>query len=133
MTALKEAIKQLIATSDPADPRLEFLQRILNAPKPEREHPEMPPFTRKRESLMQLRPRHLEKVDRIARRAYYDRADMHEFLLQNYDRLFGILRRPRSKEVPMDAFRKSWMVDRLLDLVEARRDEYARERSSRSS
>jgi hypothetical protein len=53
-------------------------------------------------------------------------------MVMHYNSLFGSLR-PKSKETPMDAFRKSWMVSRLLDLAEGRRDEYARERSSRSS
>jgi hypothetical protein len=79
----------------------------------------------KRTSLMQLRYRHLEKIDRIARRPHFDRADMHDFLLENYDRLFGPLRRPKTKEVPSDQFRKSWMVGLLLDRVQARRDELA--------
>jgi hypothetical protein len=71
---------------------------------------------------MQLRPRHLDKVEHIAKREYHDRADIHEFLFENYDRLFGSLRHPKSKEVPSDQFRKSWMISSLLDIVEARRD-----------
>jgi hypothetical protein len=86
-------------------------------------HAKIPPIAKRRESLMQLRLRHLEKVDRVAKRANYNRADMHELLLTNYDRLFGPLRRPKTKEVPSDAFRKSWMIGNLLDIIEARRDE----------
>jgi hypothetical protein len=126
---LKEAIAKFIATNDLAAPQLELLERILNASKPERKHPEMPPFTQKRESLMQLRPRHLVWVEELGIRETYDRSDMHEFMTTNYNLLFAPLRRPKSREVPMDAFRKSWMVSCLLDLVEGRRDEYARERS----
>ncbi len=130
---LKEAIAQFIATHDLAAQPLELLERILDAPPPERVHPEMPPFTKKRESLMQLRPRHLLWVEELGIRENYDRADMHEYMLTNWNFLFGTLRRSKSRETPMDAFRKSWMVSQLLDLVDARRDEYAKERSSRSS
>jgi len=83
----------------------------------------IPPRNAKRTSLMALRHRHLEKVDRIARRANFDRAIMHEFLLENYDRLFGPLRWPKAKNVPSDKLRKSFMILSLLDLVQARRDE----------
>ncbi len=82
----------------------------------------IPPRNAKRTSLMQLRPRHLEKVDRIARRPFFDRAIMHEFLLENYDRLFGALR-PKPKQVPSDELRKCLMILNLLDLIEARREE----------
>jgi hypothetical protein len=76
---------------------------------------------RKRKSLTELRHRHLEKIDRIARRADYDRADYQEYLVENYDRLFGALRGSKAKEVPADQFRKWWMVGLLLDRVDARR------------
>ena len=83
----------------------------------------IPPRNAKRASLMALRHSHLEKVDHIARRANFDRAIMHEFLLENYDRLFGPLRWPKAKQVPSDELRKSLMILNLLDLVQARRDE----------
>jgi len=83
----------------------------------------IPPRNANRTSLMALRPRHLAKVERIARRAKFDRAIMHEFLLENYDRLFGPLRWPKAKNVPSDKLRKSFMILSLLDLVQARRDE----------
>jgi hypothetical protein len=129
MTALKEAIRQRIATSDPADPRLELFERALRAPS-ERKHPEMLPFTRKRESLMQLRPRHLVWVEELGIREHYDRAGMHEYMCAHYDALFGPLRRPKSEEVPSDRFRKSWMIGNLLDLVEARRAVIAEQNAS---
>jgi hypothetical protein len=75
----------------------------------------------KRESLMQLRHRHLEKVDRIAKRSDYDRESYRKFMLENYNRLFGPLRRPKANEVPSDQFRKLWMVGMLLDRVQERR------------
>ncbi|MGZ5875938.1 MAG: hypothetical protein ACXWKP_28005 [Bradyrhizobium sp.] len=73
----------------------------------------------KRTSLMQLRHRHLEKIDRIAKRAHYDRAGHQEYMVENYDRLFGTLRGSKAKEVPSDQFRKWWMVGLLLDRVDA--------------
>jgi hypothetical protein len=83
----------------------------------------IPPRNAKRTSLMALRPRHTEKVERIARRPFLNRTVMHEFLLENYDRLFGPLRWPKAKQVPSDELRKSFMILSLLDLVQARRDE----------
>jgi hypothetical protein len=72
---------------------------------------------------MQLRPRHLDKIEILAKRRHYHRADQHDFMLQNYDRLFGPLRVPKIKEVPSDELRKSLMLSALLDRVEARREE----------
>jgi hypothetical protein len=80
----------------------------------------------KRESLTQLRHRHLEKIDRIARRAHYDRAGYQEYLVEHYDRLFGALRGSKAKEVPSDQFRKWWMIGMLLDRVDARRAYFKR-------
>ena len=48
----------------------------------------------------------------------YDRSSDHDFLLENYDRLFGPLRWPKAKEVPADQFRKERMVSALLTRVE---------------
>jgi len=83
----------------------------------------IPPRNAKRTSLMQLRPRHLDKIEVLAKRRHYNPADQHDFMLQNYDRLFGALRRPKAKQVPSDELRKSLMLFGLLDLVQARRDE----------
>jgi hypothetical protein len=74
----------------------------------------------KRTSLTELRHRHLEKIDRIAKRAHYDRADYQEYLFENYDRLFGALRGSKAKEVPSDQIPRYWMVGLLLDRVDAR-------------
>jgi len=82
----------------------------------------IPPRNAKRPSLMQLRPRHLDKIEILAKRRHYHRADQHDFMLQSYDRLFGALR-PKGKQVPSDELRKSLMLFGLLDLVQARRDE----------
>jgi hypothetical protein len=87
----------------------------------------------RRASLMQLRPRHLEKVDRIAKRPHFDRADMHDFLLENYDRLFGVLRRTKREAVPSDKLRQSLMISALLDRVQMRRDELEEDAANRGS
>jgi hypothetical protein len=79
---------------------------------------------------MHLRPRHLLWVEELGVRDHYDRAGMHDHMCEHYDALFGPLRRPKSKEVPSDRFRKSWMIGNLLDLVEARRAEIAEQNAS---
>ena len=80
------------------------------------------PRNAKRTSLMQLRPRHLDKIEILAKRRHYHRADQHDFMLEHYDMLFGGLR-PKAKQVPSDELRKSLMILSLLDLVDERRDE----------
>jgi hypothetical protein len=81
----------------------------------------------KRTSLTQLRHRHLDQIDRVARRPHYDRESYQEYWLENYDRLFGPLRRPRSKETPFDiSWRKPLMIGLLLDKVEERRAYFIR-------
>jgi hypothetical protein len=128
---LREAVG-LMRTTCTHPYQTELLDRVLNAPKVKIKR-EMQPFTKKRLSLMQLRPRHLVWVEELGIREHYDRYDMYEWMLMHYNSLFGPLRH-KSREVPMDAFRKSLMVSELLDLVETRRDEYAQELSqSRSS
>ena len=129
---LKAAVE--IAKTICTHPRqIELLDRVLNARKPDRKHHPMQTFTKKRMSLMQLRPRHLLWVEELGIREHYDRYEMHDYMVEHYNSLFGPLRRPKSREVPSDAFRKSLMVSELLDLVETRRDEYASERSARSA
>jgi hypothetical protein len=54
---------------------------------------------------------------------HYDRSSQHDFLMLHWDRLFGPLRVPKSREVPSDQFRRQWMLGDMLDLVEARRVE----------
>jgi hypothetical protein len=76
----------------------------------------------KRESLMELRPHHLTIVELLARRRHYVRFDQHRFMLENWNRIFGALR-PKAKSPPSDGLRKSLMISRLLDLVDARRAE----------
>lgn len=107
----------------------EYLKRILDRiedPDP----PEYKPakrrrLRRKRTEFTQLMPAHLYLVDAISNFAFlpfgeeYNRDLAHDYLLQNYDSLFGPLRAP-GMEVPSDQFRKSLMVIDLLDQVESR-------------
>jgi hypothetical protein len=94
-----------------------------------RPRPEMGAFRRKRESFMQLRDRHLLMVEEYGCRPDYDRDELREYFVTNWNRLFGTLRRSKALEVPSDRLRKEFMISRLLDLIEMRRAEYARERS----
>jgi hypothetical protein len=112
---------------NPAPQVRDWLLDILNRPKPEvRSLPIMPSFNfGKRDSLMELRPRHLTQVEEIGVREHYVRSAMQDYMEANYDRLFGPLRRPKSRETPIDAFRKRLMIFRLLDLIELRREEIA--------
>jgi hypothetical protein len=96
--------------------------------------PQMPPFDRKRRSLMDLVPRHLDWIEKLADRPIdgspgrpsYNRSDMLEFFVLNYDRYFGCLRGSKIKAVPSDELRKFLMVSTLLDLVDDRRAGCAR-------
>jgi hypothetical protein len=98
-----------------------------------RPHPQMPPFDRKRQSLMHLRPRHLVMVEEHGFEEHgYNRDDLREYFLANWNRLFGTLRKSKALAVPSDTLRKEIMVHQLLDLIEMRRDEYAVERAARS-
>jgi hypothetical protein len=94
--------------------------------------PEMPPFDRKRQSLMHLRPRHLVMVEEYGFRDDYDRNALAEYFKAHWNRLFGTLRKSKALEVLSDALRKEIMLHQLLDLIEMRRDEYALERAARS-
>jgi hypothetical protein len=76
----------------------------------------------KRTSLMELRPHHLNIVELLARRRHYERVSQHDFMLENWNRIFGALR-PKAKAVSSDQLRKSLMLHRLLDMVDARRAE----------
>lgn len=62
----------------------------------------------------------------------YNRDDLREYFLANWNRLFGTLRKSKAVEVPSDAHRKEIMIAQLLALIEMRRDEYAAERAARS-
>jgi hypothetical protein len=111
---------------NPAPQVREWLSNILNRPKPEvRTLPTMPSSNfEKRDSLMELRPRHLCWVEEIGIREHYDRSVMQNYMEANYNRMFGPLR-PKARATPMDAFYKKLMIFRLLDLIELRREEIA--------
>jgi hypothetical protein len=93
--------------------------------------PEMPPFNfGLRESLMELRPRHLLMVEEYGHTEVgYNRDALHDYFLLHWNRLFGTLRRSKAVEVPSDQLRKEVMIARLLDLIEGRQAEYREERS----
>lgn len=98
---------QFIATNDLAAPQLELAERILNSPPPVRRHHEMQTFNfGKRTSLMELRPG-ISSGLRRSESEHYDRSEMHDYMMEHCDRLFGPLRRPKSKAVPSDFLRKS--------------------------
>ena len=85
-----------------------------------------PPKTAKRESLMELRWRHLDHVDSMAR-GNLTRAALRNTLRKNYEHFFGRLRKRRRDEVPSDELRKDWMVLQIVDLVAGRRAELEEE------
>jgi hypothetical protein len=132
---LKDAITQFIVAIDPAEPQLELLERVLNPPA-ERDLaariPLYPPKTAKRASLCELRWRHLDHVDDMARRNT-DRAETMTVFLRNYEYFFGRLRKRRRDEVPSDELRKFFIVSNILDQVDARRAELEEEAAYRDS
>jgi hypothetical protein len=80
----------------------------------------MPPFTDHRESLMQLRPRHLSQIATLANIESLSISQLRHQLVEHYDYFFGPL---RAEEVPSDiSIRKPWVVGMLIDLIQARRD-----------
>jgi hypothetical protein len=94
----------------------------------------MPAFNfGKRTELRELRPRHLLMVEEYGIAETYDRKALGDYFLENWNRLFGTLRRSKAMEVPSDRLRKILMVDRLLTLIEMRRAEYAAVRAMRRS
>jgi hypothetical protein len=82
-----------------------------------------------RESLSELRPRHLTLVEEYGFRREYDRDAVREYFMTDWYRLFGALRKSKALEVPSDQLRKEVMVSRLLSLIELRRQEYRNERA----
>ena len=91
-----------------------------------KQFPKMPPYHSPRTSLMQLRDRHLEWIDDLGHREKYNRSNMHGYMMEHYDSMFGPLRRPKRNAVSSDELRKSFVVSDLLDLVETRREEIRR-------
>jgi hypothetical protein len=78
-----------------------------------------------RREFTELRPRHLTMIEELGVRDHYDRKETHAWLMDNYYRLFGPLRRSKTKELPSDQWRKDSMIHRLLNLIELRREEIA--------
>jgi hypothetical protein len=84
----------------------------------------MPTIDRKRRDFNQLMPAHLAWVEEIGLMIAYDRSELHDFFMDNYDRLFPPLRRRKAdRDVPADELRRHFMISRLLDLCELRRSE----------
>jgi hypothetical protein len=83
-----------------------------------------------REHFMQLRDRHIHMVEEHGFGPDYDRRELGNYFLVNWNRLFGTLRKSKALEVPSDQLRKGLMIARLLELIEMRRAEYAEERAS---
>jgi hypothetical protein len=72
------------------------------------------------DSLMSLRPSHLRTVEAFAT-GYLTIEDIRECCLRRYANLFGRLRPRGSSSVPSDNLRRVLVVQRFLDLVQARR------------
>jgi hypothetical protein len=85
--------------------------------------PKMPPYHSPRESLIQLNNRHLGWIDDLGHRKIYNRSNLHSYMMEHYDSMFGPLRRPKRNAVPSDELREGFLVSGLLDLVETRREE----------
>lgn len=68
-----------------------------------------------RRSLTELRPRHLHLVEELANRETYDRNAVRDWMLANYNFLFGAIRYRKAAEVPSDSSRKLIIISRLLD------------------
>jgi hypothetical protein len=96
-----------------------------------RPRPQMPAFGRGRESLTQLRDRHLLMVEEHGIAKHYDSNGLYAYFLTNWNRLFGSIRKSRALEVPSDHLRKEIMAAQLLNLIEMRRAEYAAEAAAR--
>lgn len=107
---------------------LEMLKHfIASRPKtPAHIPPLYPPRWAKRESLMELRWKHLDHVDDMASREF-DRAETFRILRNNYEHFYGRLRKLRRDEVPSDEQRKDRIVNAILDIVEARRAQILQE------
>jgi hypothetical protein len=93
-----------------------FIRSRSHLPRP---RPVMPTFNfGPRKELTELRPRHLLMIEEYGIAETYNRDELGRYLLGNWNRLFGTLRRSKAMEVPSDQFRKELMISRLLDLIE---------------
>jgi hypothetical protein len=103
-----------------------------------RARPVMPPYDKVRREFTQLMPRHLDWVEKLATRPSrgegspgrpdYDRSAMHQHFCDHWNSFFGPLRGSKIKDVPSDEFRRWWMINNLLDLVDERRRQIEEER-----
>jgi hypothetical protein len=96
-----------------------------------KEYPVMPAYNfGPLKSFTELRPRHLLMVEEHGFEKHgYNRDAVRDYLLKNYNRLFGTLRKSKALEVASDQIRKELIVHRLLELIEGRRQEYRNERA----
>jgi hypothetical protein len=106
-----------------------FIRGRSHLPRP---RPVMPTFNfGPRKEFTELRPRHLHVVEEYGIAETYNRNELGQYFVTNWNRLFGTLRRSEAMEVPSDLGRKERMISRLLNLIEMRRDEYSAERAAR--
>jgi hypothetical protein len=98
---------------------------VLKNPQPRKLAERIPYPSRyadRRTTLCQIRRRHLDHIDSMAR-SDETLNDLYAKLLGNYEHFYGRLRRRRRDEVPSDHFRKQIIVRIILDQVDARRAE----------
>jgi hypothetical protein len=89
-----------------------FIRLRSKLPRP---RPTMEPFNfGRRTSLTELRPRHLLMVEEWGISDRYNRDELWDYFLANWNRLFGTLRRSKALEVPSDLGREERMISRLL-------------------
>jgi hypothetical protein len=72
------------------------------------------------DSLMAFRPSHLRTIESFAT-SYLTMDEIDECCLRRYANLFGRLRPHGSPSVPSDGLRRVLIVQKFLDLVQARR------------
>lgn len=88
-----------------------------------------------RRELMELREKHYTLVMNLATRERQGRLvpleEYSDFLVENYNRLFGYLRGSKAKIVPSDKIREMIMVAKLMHVVRECREEIELERSRR--
>jgi hypothetical protein len=104
--------------------------QLARHPKKDSVPPEMPAFNfGARQSLYELRPSALVLVEEHGYVTEPSLDVLRDHFLANYDKVFGRFRRRGDHEVPSDQLKKSILVERLVELIDQRRLEYAAERS----
>jgi hypothetical protein len=106
----------------------EWIEDVIDNPRPRGRTPIDVFNFGPRKSLTELRPRHLVWVAELVDDENYDRSKAHDYLIKNYNRLFGHLRFRKAAEVPSDRWRKMIIISRLLDIAETRKLEIAEDR-----